>query len=69
MIHAHAHQKRRPLDDCDYPGDLLLSVSFTSPLTCLALDPAETVAWVGDQSGGIHRLDLLSPPRDVSVTR
>ena len=54
---------------CDYPGELLLSVSFTSPLTCLALDPAETVAWVADQSGGIHRLGLLSPPRDVSVTR
>ena len=54
------------MDVC--PGDMLLSVSLTSPVTSIVMDNAETGVWVGDRAGDIHRVCLLSPPRDVSVT-
>jgi len=50
-------------------GHLLLSVSLTSPATSLAMDNMETVIWAGCQSGCVARLSLVSPPRDVTVTR
>ena len=49
-------------------GDMLLSVSLTTPVTSIVMDNAETGVWVGDKAGDIHRVCLLSPPRDVSVT-
>jgi len=49
-------------------GDQLLAVSFTSPLTALAVDSMETVVYVGCQSGAIHSFSLVSPPREVAVT-
>ena len=49
-------------------GQLLLSVSLTSPVTSLALDNMETTVWAGCQSGLVCRLSLLSPPRDVTVS-
>ena len=54
------------MDVC--PGDMLLSVSLTTPVTSIVMDNAETGVWVGDKAGDIHRVCLLSPPRDVSVT-
>ena len=49
-------------------GDMLLSVSFTSALSCVVMDNLETSVWVGDTAGHIHRISLLSPPRDVCVS-
>ena len=49
-------------------GQLLLSVSLTSPVTSLAMDNMETAVWAGCQSGQVCRLSLLSPPRDVTVS-
>jgi len=49
-------------------GEQLLAVSFTSPLTSLAVDSLESVIYVGCQSGTIHTISLTSPPREVAVT-
>ena len=49
-------------------GEQLLAVSFTSPLTCLAVDALESTVYVGCQSGAISHFSLRSPPREVSVT-
>ena len=47
---------------------MLLSVSMTSAVTSVVMDNMETCVWVGDNAGDIHRICLLSPPRDVCVT-
>ena len=47
---------------------MLLSVSLTTPVTSIVMDHAETSVWVGDKEGDVHKICLLSPPRDVSVT-
>ena len=47
---------------------MLLSVSLTTPVTSIAMDTAETSVWAGDKAGDIHKICLLSPPRDVCVT-
>merc|ERR1719188_891380 len=49
-------------------GDMLLSVSMTSAVTSIVMDNMETCVWVGDNNGDIHRICLLTPPRDVCVT-
>ena len=49
-------------------GDMLLSVSMTSAVTSIVMDNMETCVWVGDNKGDIHRICLLTPPRDVCVT-
>ena len=49
-------------------GEQLLAVSFTSPLTSLAVDAMESTVYVGRQSGTISHFSLQSPPREVAVT-
>merc|ERR1740137_493327 len=49
-------------------GQMLLSVSFTSPITAIAMDNMETMVYAGTKTGKIHSFSLLSPPRDVAVT-
>eukprot|EP00090_Calanus_glacialis_P008952 TRINITY_DN17273_c0_g1_i1.p1 TRINITY_DN17273_c0_g1~~TRINITY_DN17273_c0_g1_i1.p1 ORF type:complete len:419 (+),score=165.14 TRINITY_DN17273_c0_g1_i1:45-1301(+) len=49
-------------------GQMLLSVSFTSPITAVVMDNMETTVYAGTKSGQIHSFSLLSPPRDVCVT-
>ena len=49
-------------------GEQLLAVSFTSPLTSLAVDSMESTVYVGCQSGTISHFSLRSPPREVAVT-
>ena len=49
-------------------GEQLLAVSFTSPLTSLAVDGMESTVYVGCQSGTISHFSLQSPPREVAVT-
>ena len=49
-------------------GEQLLAVSFTSPLTSLAVDAMESTVYVGSQSGTISHFSLRSPPREVAVT-
>jgi len=49
-------------------GEQLLAVSFTSPLTSLAVDAMESTVYVGSQSGTISHFSLQSPPREVAVT-
>lgn len=49
-------------------GDMLLSVSLTTPVKSIAMDNTETSVWAGDKAGDIHKICLLSPPRDVCVT-
>ena len=49
-------------------GEQLLAVSFTSPLTSLAVDAMESTVYVGCQSGTISQFSLQSPPREVAVT-
>merc|ERR1712083_781824 len=49
-------------------GQLLLSVSFTSPITAVVMDSMETKAYAGTKAGKIHSFSLLNPPRDVAIT-
>ena len=49
-------------------GQLLLSVSFTSPITAVVMDNMETKVYAGTKAGKIHSFSLLNPPRDVAVT-
>jgi len=49
-------------------GQLLLSVSFTSPITAVSMDNMETKVYAGTKTGQIHSFSLLNPPRDVAVT-
>jgi len=49
-------------------GHLLLSVSFTVPITAVTMDNMETTVYAGSNNGDIHTFSLLSPPRDVAVT-
>ena len=49
-------------------GEQLLAVSFTSPLTSLAVDAMESTVYVGCQSGNISHFSLKSPPREAAVT-
>jgi len=49
-------------------GQLLLSVSFTSPIMAVTMDSMETIVYAGTKTGQIHSFSLLSPPRHVAVT-
>jgi len=49
-------------------GQMLLSVSFTSPITAVVMDNLETRVYAGTKTGDIHTFSLLNPPRDVAVT-
>jgi len=49
-------------------GQMLLSVSFTSPIMSVTMDNMETTVYLGMASGQINSFSLLTPPRDVAVT-
>ena len=49
-------------------GQMLFSVSFTSPITAVVMDNMETTVYAGTKSGQIHSFSLLSRPRDVCGT-
>jgi len=52
---------------CMGSGQLLLSVSFSLPLTSVCCDVMEDSVYVGTKTGDIFTFSLLNPPRDVSV--
>ena len=49
-------------------GRMLLDVSFAVRLTSVAVDLAQTSAYLGSSKGTVHAVGLLSPPRDLKVT-
>lgn len=53
---------------CLLSGNLLLDVSFATPLSSVTVDAGEVNVFLGSTSGDIHTYSLLDPPRDLKVT-
>jgi len=49
-------------------GDLLLDVTFSTPLVSVAIDLWEKNVFVGSVSGAIYTFSLSDPPRDLKLT-